>query len=161
MNPNPSDRLPELASQNRTTSGFVTQVRLWFAGARPKTLGVAVAPVLVGTAAGALGDSIRWGRAIAALVVALGLQVGVNYANDYSDGVRGTDKNRKGPVRLVASGLASPAAVRTAALIAFGVAAVVGGVLSLVVAPWLLIVGVAAIAAAVTYTGGQIGRAHV
>jgi 1,4-dihydroxy-2-naphthoate octaprenyltransferase len=150
-NPNPH---PELAPQNRTTSGFGAQVRLWFAGARPKTLGVAVAPVLVGTAAGALGDSIRWGRAIAALVVALGLQVGVNYANDYSDGVRGTDKDRKGPVRLVASGLASPAAVRTAALIAFGVAAVVGGVLSLVVAPWLLIVGVAAIAAAVTYTGG-------
>jgi 1,4-dihydroxy-2-naphthoate octaprenyltransferase len=128
--------------------------RLWFEGARPKTLGVAVAPVLVGTAAGALGESIRWGRAVAALVVALALQVGVNYANDYSDGVRGTDKDRKGPVRLVASGLASPGAVRTAALVAFGTAAVVGGVLSLVVAPWLLVVGAAAILAAVTYTGG-------
>ena len=128
--------------------------RLWFEGARPKTLGVAVAPVLVGTAAGALGESIRWGRAIAALVVALALQVGVNYANDYSDGVRGTDKDRRGPVRLVASGLASPAAVRNAALIAFGVAAVVGAVLSLVVAPWLLVIGAAAILAAVTYTGG-------
>jgi 1,4-dihydroxy-2-naphthoate octaprenyltransferase len=132
----------------------VTQVRLWFEGARPKTLGVAVAPVLVGTAAGALGESIRWGRALAALVVALALQVGVNYANDYSDGVRGTDQNRRGPVRLVASGLASPAAVRNAAALSFGVAAVVGGVLSLVVAPWLLLLGVAAIVAAVTYTGG-------
>jgi 1,4-dihydroxy-2-naphthoate octaprenyltransferase len=128
--------------------------RLWFEGARPKTLGVAVSPVLVGTAAGALGESIRWGRAIAALVVALSLQVGVNYANDYSDGVRGTDKDRRGPVRLVASGLASPAAVRTAALIAFGIAAVVGGILSLVVAPWLLLIGAAAILAAATYTGG-------
>ncbi len=84
---------------------------------------------------------MRWWRALAALVVALALQVGVNYANDYSDGVRGTDKNRRGPVRLVASGLASPAAVRNAALISFGVAAVVGGVLSLVVNPWLLLVG--------------------
>ena len=128
--------------------------KLWWEGARPKTLGVAIAPVLVGTAAGALGESIRWPRALAALVVALALQVGVNYANDYSDGVRGTDKNRRGPVRLVASGLASPTAVRNAAVLAFAVAAIVGGILSLVVNPWLLLVGVAAIAAAVTYTGG-------
>jgi 1,4-dihydroxy-2-naphthoate octaprenyltransferase len=132
----------------------VTTPRLWYEGARPKTLGVAVAPVLVGTAAGALGDSIRWDRAAAAHVDALALQVGVNYANDYSDGVRGTDKDRRGPVRLVASGLASPAAVRNAAAIAFLVAAIAGGILSLVVNPWLLLVGVAAIAAAVTYTGG-------
>ena len=98
------------APTNRRRSGTsgrpATPVRLWWAGARPKTLGVAVAPVLVGTAAGALGESIRWARAVAALVVALALQVGVNYANDYSDGVRGTDKDRRGPVRLVASGLA-------------------------------------------------------
>ena len=127
---------------------------MWWEGARPKTLGVAVAPVLVGTAAGALGESVRWPRALAALVVALALQVGVNYANDYSDGVRGTDKDRRGPVRLVASGLASPAAVRNAALIAFGVAAVVGAVLSIVVNPWLLLIGLAAIVAAATYTGG-------
>lgn len=131
-----------------------SRVRLWWEGARPKTLGVAVAPVLVGTAAGALGESIRWPRAIAALVVALALQVGVNYANDYSDGVRGTDKDRRGPIRLVASGLASPAAVRNAAVLAFAVAAIVGGVLSIIVNPWLLLVGVAAIAAAVSYTGG-------
>ena len=69
--------------------------KLWWEGARPKTLGVAVAPVLVGTAAGALGESIRWPRALAALVVALALQIGVNYANDFSDGVRGTDKDRR------------------------------------------------------------------
>jgi 1,4-dihydroxy-2-naphthoate octaprenyltransferase len=132
----------------------VTSPRLWYEGARPKTLGVAVAPVIVGTAAGALGESIQWERAAAAVVVALALQVGVNYANDYSDGVRGTDKNRRGPVRLVASELASPTAVRNAAALSFLVAAIVGGVLSLVVNPWLLLVGVAAIAAAVTYTGG-------
>ena len=88
-------------------------------------------------------------------MVALALQVGVNYANDYSDGVRGTDTQRRGPVRLTATGLATPRAVRNrGASIAFAVAAVVGAVLSLVVNPWLLLVGVAAIAAAVTYTGG-------
>jgi 1,4-dihydroxy-2-naphthoate octaprenyltransferase len=124
------------------------------AGARPRTLGAAVAPVLVGTAAGSLDGPIRWWRAAAALVVALALQVGVNYANDYSDGVRGTDVDRRGPVRLVAGGLASPAAVRTAALVAFGVAAAVGGALSIVVNPWLLLVGGFAILAAATYTGG-------
>ena len=124
------------------------------AGARPKTLGAAIAPVVVGTAAATVDGPIRWARAIAALVVALALQIGVNYANDYSDGVRGTDKDRRGPIRLVASGLASAAAVRNAAMISFGVAAIVGGVLSLVVNPWLLLVGVAALIAAVTYTGG-------
>jgi 1,4-dihydroxy-2-naphthoate polyprenyltransferase len=131
-----------------------TPVRLWIAGARPKTLGAAIAPVIVGTAAGTIDGPVRWARAIAALVVALALQIGVNYANDYSDGVRGTDKDRRGPIRLVASGLASPAAVRNASAIAFAVAAIVGGVLSLVVNPWLLLVGVAALIAAITYTGG-------
>src|SRR5204863_2346878 len=114
----------------------------------------AVAPVLVGTAAGTLDGPMNWPRAIAALIVAVALQIGVNYANDYSDGVRGTDKERKGPVRLTATGLATPKAVKTAAMIAFAVAAVVGGILSLVVNPWLLLVGVAAILGAVTYTGG-------
>ncbi len=132
----------------------LSPVGKWVAGARPKTLGAAVSPVLVGTAAATAGGPLIWWRALAALVVSLALQIGVNYANDYSDGVRGTDRNRRGPVRLVASGLASPAAVRRAALIAFGIAAVVGGVLSLVVNPWLLLVGVVAIAAAATYTGG-------
>jgi 1,4-dihydroxy-2-naphthoate octaprenyltransferase len=128
---------------------------LWLAGARPRTLGVAVAPVLVGTAA-AHGDGtdISWARALLALVVALALQVGVNYANDYSDGVRGTDTDRQGPVRLTASGLATPAAVRTAALVALVVAALAGFVLAALVSWWLLVVGAAAIAAAVLYTGG-------
>src|SRR4249920_3690288 len=119
--------------------GGVTSASLWVQGARPRTLGAALAPVLVGTAAAvAEADGVIWWRFGCALLVALALQVGVNYANDYSDGVRGTDKERRGPVRLVASGLASPAAVRNAAVISFAVAAVVGGGLSLVVAPWLL-----------------------
>jgi 1,4-dihydroxy-2-naphthoate octaprenyltransferase len=133
----------------------MTTAAQWFEGARPRTLGAALAPVLVGTAAAvADADGVIWWRFVAALVVALALQVGVNYANDYSDGVRGTDRERKGPLRLTATGTATPHAVRTAAAFAFGVAAVVGLVLSLVVDPWLLLVGVAAIAAAVLYTGG-------
>jgi 1,4-dihydroxy-2-naphthoate octaprenyltransferase len=114
-----------------------------------------MAPVLVGTAAvRGDGSSISWLRALLALVVALALQVGVNYANDYSDGVRGTDTDRRGPVRLTASGLASPAAVRTAAMVALGVAAAAGFVLAAMVSWWLLLVGIAAIAAAALYTGG-------
>jgi 1,4-dihydroxy-2-naphthoate octaprenyltransferase len=132
----------------------VTTARLWYQGARPKTLGAAISPVFVGTAAGSLDGPIDWPRAVAAAVVALALQVGVNFANDYSDGVRGTDAQRRGPVRLTATGLATPRSVRNAAFVAFAVAAVVGAVLSLVVNPWLLIVGIAAIGAAVTYTGG-------
>ena len=93
----------------------VTTARLWYQGARPKTLGAAFSPVLVGTAAGSLDGPINWPRAAAAAVVALALQVGVNYANDYSDGVRGTDAQRRGPVRLTATGLATPRSVRTAA----------------------------------------------
>jgi 1,4-dihydroxy-2-naphthoate polyprenyltransferase len=133
----------------------VTTAAEWVAGARPRTLGAAVAPVLVGTSA-AVADAhgVIWWRAGLAMVVALALQVGVNYANDYSDGVRGTDKDRKGPMRLTATGVASPGAVKRAAGIAFALAAVAGLVLSLVVNPWLLLVGVAAIAAAVLYTGG-------
>jgi len=120
-------------------------------------LGAAVAPVLVGTAAAvADADGVIWWRFLVALVVALALQVGVNYANDYSDGVRGTDRDRKGPLRLTATGTATPEAVRTAAALSFLVAAVAGAVLSLAVNPWLLLVGVAAIAAAVLYTGGPV-----
>src|SRR5690349_6417238 len=133
----------------------VTTAAQWFEGARPRTLGAAVSPVLVGTAAAvADADGVIWWRFAAALVVALALQVGVNYANDYSDGVRGTDAERRGPLRLTATGTATPTAVRNAAIVAFAVAAVVGGVLSLVVAPWLIIVGACAIAAAALYTGG-------
>ena len=127
----------------------------WVAGARPRTLPVSAAPVVLGTCAAVqVADDVIWWRAAAALVVALSLQVGVNYANDYSDGVRGTDTDRRGPVRLVASGLASPASVKRAAGLAFLLAAVVGLVLALVVNPWLLLIGVAAVAAAVLYTGG-------
>ncbi len=126
----------------------------WVAGARPRTLPAAVAPVLVGTAAAAGAGPFRAGRAVAALVVSLALQVGVNYANDYQDGVRGTDQVRVGPIRLVAAGLASATAVRRAALISFAVAALAGVILAAVVQPWLIAVGAACIAAAWGYTGG-------
>lgn len=132
-----------------------TGLGLWVAGARPRTLGVSAAPVFVGTAAGSLiADTVIWWRALAALVVALALQVGVNYANDYSDGVRGTDQERRGPVRLVGSGLASPSAVRAAAVLAFLVAAVAGLALAVAVDWRLLLVGAVAILAAALYTGG-------
>ena len=133
----------------------MTTAAEWVQGARPRTLGAAVSPVLVGTAAAyADADTLIWWRAGAALVVALGLQVGVNYANDYSDGVRGTDTQRAGPLRLTASGVAAPAAVRNAAAIAFGIAALSGLALAIVVDLRLLLVGAVAIAAAVLYTGG-------
>jgi 1,4-dihydroxy-2-naphthoate octaprenyltransferase len=133
----------------------MTTAAEWVQGARPRTLGAAISPVLVGTAAAyAEADDVIWWRAGAALVVALALQVGVNYANDYSDGVRGTDTRRAGPLRLTASGVAAPAAVRNAAVLAFGVAAVFGLALAVAVDLRLLIVGVAAIAAAALYTGG-------
>ena len=128
----------------------MTTTREWVAGARPRTLPAAVAPVLVGTGA-AVEPSAP--RALLALVVALALQVGVNYANDYSDGVRGTDAGRVGPVRLVGQGLAAPGAVKRAALLAFGVACVAGLVLSLLSAPWLVLVGAVCVAAAWAYTG--------
>jgi 1,4-dihydroxy-2-naphthoate octaprenyltransferase len=140
----------------------VTTVGEWVEGARPRTLGAAVAPVPVGTAAAvADADQVLWWRFAAALVVALALQVGVNYANDYSDGVRGTDRVRKGPLRLTATGTASPAAVRAAAGLALGTAAVVGLALSLAVDPWLLLVGALAIGAAVLYTGGPVPLGYV
>lgn len=127
----------------------------WWAGARPRTLPAAVAPVLVGTAVAAAQDGASLPKAGLALGVALALQVGVNYANDYSDGVRGTDAGRVGPMRLVGSGVASPASVRTAALLAFAVAALLGVVLvSLTGQWWLLGVGALAIVAAWGYTGG-------
>jgi 1,4-dihydroxy-2-naphthoate polyprenyltransferase len=133
----------------------MTTAAQWVAGARPRTLGAAVSPVIVGTSAAyADADRLIWWRAVAALVVALALQVGVNYANDYSDGVRGTDTQRAGPLRLTASGVAAPAAVRNAAALAFGVAAVVGLALAIAVDLRLLVVGAIAIAAAVLYTGG-------
>lgn len=130
----------------------------WLIGARLKTLAAALVPVALGAAAAMVdvqtGESIVWWRVAAALIVSLALQVGVNYANDYSDGVRGCDKVRIGPVRLVASGLASARSVRNAAFMAFGVAILAGLPLVLTISPWLLIIGIAAIASAWFYTGG-------
>jgi 1,4-dihydroxy-2-naphthoate octaprenyltransferase len=127
----------------------------WITGARPRTLPAAVVPVAVGAAAavGEPGDVVWW-RVVAALVVSVSLQVGVNYANDYSDGVRGTDDVRVGPTRLVASGLASASAVKKAAFASFGVAAIAGLAIALSTSLVLLLVGVAAIAAGWFYTGG-------
>ncbi len=128
----------------------------WVTGARPRTLPAALAPVAAGTGCAIGLGATEPGRAVLALVVALALQVGVNYANDYSDGIRGTDAERVGPLRLVGSRTATPRAVLTAALIAFGVAALAGFALIAVSGHWwLLVVGVAAIAAAWFYTGGR------
>jgi 1,4-dihydroxy-2-naphthoate polyprenyltransferase len=126
----------------------------WVLGARPRTLAAAVVPVVVGTACAVGEGGIIWWRVVAALVVSVSLQVGTNYANDYSDGVRGTDTARVGPLRLVASGLASPRAVKQAAIAAFCVAAVAGTLLAIAVGPELFVVGAAAIAAGWLYTGG-------
>jgi 1,4-dihydroxy-2-naphthoate octaprenyltransferase len=127
---------------------------VWLAGARPRTLPAAVVPVVVGTAVASAQGQVVWWRALLALVVALAVQVGTNYANDYSDGLRGADDARVGPVRLVAAGLAPPAAVKRAALVSFAVAAVAGAALALAVGPELLVVGAASIAAGWFYTGG-------
>lgn len=128
----------------------------WVEGARPRTLPAALAPVVVGTAAAAVGGHTNYGLALLALVVGLALQVGVNYANDYSDGVRGTDTDRVGPVRLVGQGLARPATVKAAAFVSFGFAALAGLALVGISQAWLLIpVGVLAIIAAWKYTGGE------
>ncbi|WP_159807338.1 1,4-dihydroxy-2-naphthoate polyprenyltransferase [Cellulomonas citrea] len=134
----------------------MADTREWLAAARPRTLPAAAAPVAVGTGAAAQLGSLDVGRAALALGVALALQVGVNYANDYSDGVRGTDLDRVGPMRLTASGAAAPTRVRAAASRAFAVAAVLGLVLvALSGAWWLLAVGALAVVAAWTYTGGR------
>jgi 1,4-dihydroxy-2-naphthoate octaprenyltransferase len=132
----------------------VVSVAEWVAGARPRTLPAAVAPVAVGTGAAAAAGGAAPGRALLALVVALALQVGVNYANDYSDGIRGTDADRVGPFRLVGSGTAQPDAVRRAAFASFAVAAAAGLWLAALTSWWLIAVGAAALAAAWFYTGG-------
>jgi 1,4-dihydroxy-2-naphthoate octaprenyltransferase len=128
-------------------------VNVWVTGARPRTLGAGVVPVLVGAAAA--DTFIPW-RFVAALIVALGLQVGVNYANDFFDGIRGVDTpGRLGPPRLVASGAASPRAVLVAALVAIGAAGFAGLALALVTEPVLILfVGALALVAAFAYSGG-------
>jgi len=128
-------------------------VNKWVLGARPRTLSAAIAPVVVASALA--GSDFNWFRAALALKVAVWLQVGVNYANDYSDGVKGTDENRIGPTRLVASGLASAKAVKNAAFISFAIASIAGVWISLLTSPLLILIGVLAIAAAWGYTGGK------
>ena len=127
----------------------------WVLGARPRTLPAAVAPVLVGTGVAVSQGDIVWWRLAATMIVSVSIQVATNYANDYSDGVRGTDDNRVGPVRLVASGLAAPAQVKRAAWTAFTVAMVFGVWVSIATSLWLLLVGAASIAAGWFYTGGS------
>ena len=128
----------------------------WLAGARPRTLPAACSPVIAATGLAVFEQGASWVAAILALVVSLALQVGVNYANDYSDGIRGTDTERVGPLRLVGSGLASPSLVKRAAFASFGIAGLAG--LTLVIMTqywWLLAVGVACVLAAWYYTGGK------
>lgn len=126
----------------------------WVAGARPRTLPASAVPVVVGTAVAAAEGSVIWWRAAVALLVAVALQIATNYSNDYSDGIRGTDSVRVGPVRLVASGLAEPSQVKRAAYLAFAVAGGAGLALAAAAGWWLLAVGAACIAAGWFYTGG-------
>ena len=128
----------------------------WIEGARPRTLPTAVSPVLVGTGAAIGAGTVTPGLALLALVVAVALVIGVNFANDYSDGIRGTDDDRVGPLRLVGSKVASPAAVRTAALVSFSIAGLAGLTLvSLSRQWWWIAVGVVCVAGAWFYTGGK------
>ena len=127
----------------------------WVLGARPRTLPAAVVPVLVGTATAA-GGGVHWWRAGVAMVVALAIQVTTNYLNDYSDGVRGTDDVRVGPVRLVASRLATPSEVKRAALLSAAVAAVAGLTLVPAVGPEVVLIGAVSLAAGYFYTGGPM-----
>ena len=128
----------------------------WVAGARPRTLPAAIAPVLIGTGAAAAIDRADLGLALLALLVSLALQVGVNYANDYSDGVRGTDSERVGPVRLVGQRLAAPSSVKAAAFLCFGFAGVAGlALVTLANTLPLLVVGALSVVAAWRYTGGD------
>ncbi|GEM33488.1 1,4-dihydroxy-2-naphthoate octaprenyltransferase [Nocardia neocaledoniensis NBRC 108232] len=127
----------------------------WIEGARPRTLPNAIAPVIAGTGAAASIDGAVWWKAALALLVSLALIVGVNYANDYSDGIRGTDDVRVGPLRLVGSKLASPTAVRTAAVLSLAVGAVAGLVLAVTTAWWLVLIGALCLAGAWFYTGGS------
>ena len=128
----------------------------WLAGARPRTLPAAISPVLAATGLAVYEGGFRLTAALLALLVSMALQIGVNYANDYSDGIRGTDAVRVGPLRLVGSGLARPAVVRRAALICFAIAGLAGLVLVIMTEHWwLLAVGVACVLAAWFYTGGR------
>ncbi len=133
----------------------MASAREWVAGARPRTLGAAVAPIAVGTGVAASLGALDPLRALLALIVMVAAQVGANYANDYSDGVRGTDHDRVGPVRLVGQGLAPPLHVRNAALVCLGISGVAGvELVALTGRWWLLAVGAVSLLAAWLYTGG-------
>jgi 1,4-dihydroxy-2-naphthoate octaprenyltransferase len=147
--------VPDSSLVNTPPSVPRPSLQTWVAGARPRTLPAAVVPVALGAVVGVGEGGARWWTVAPALVVSLALQVGVNYANDYSDGVRGTDEVRVGPVRLVASGLARPGAVKRAAFAAFGVAAGAGLFLAATTTWWLLAVGAASVLAGWFYTGGS------
>jgi 1,4-dihydroxy-2-naphthoate octaprenyltransferase len=150
-------RAPAKATRGRKAVQRRARPADWIAGARPRTLPLAIAPVALGTGAAFAGGPVRlpW-LALLCLAVALLLQIGVNFANDYSDGVRGTDRHRVGPARLTASGMAKPRTVLTVALVCFALAAGAGLAIVLVTQVWwLLAVGAAAIAAAWFYTGGR------
>jgi 1,4-dihydroxy-2-naphthoate octaprenyltransferase len=134
---------------------LVASLAQWFEGARPRTLPNAISPVIAGTGAAAWLHAAVWWKALLALIVAVALIIGVNFANDYSDGVRGTDDVRAGPLRLVGSRLASPRSVLTAAVVSLGVGAAAGLALAIVSQPWLIAIGAACIAGAWLYTGGS------
>ncbi|WP_300681503.1 1,4-dihydroxy-2-naphthoate polyprenyltransferase [Nocardioides sp.] len=127
----------------------------WIEGARPRTLPAALTPVIAATALAVYDDGFVWWKALLALVVSLALQVGVNYANDYSDGIRGTDDERVGPMRLTGSGAAAPGQVKRAAFAALGVAGVAGLVLAATTSWWLVVLGALCMAGAWFYTGGK------
>src|SRR5258705_1420596 len=139
----------------RATMTSVASFAQWVEGARPRTLPNAIAPVIAGTGGAAWLHGACWWKALLALLVAVAMIIGVNYANDYSDGIRGTDDVRAGPLRLVGSKLAAPRAVLSAAVVSLGVAAVAGVALAWFSAPWLIAVGALCIAGAWLYTGGS------
>ncbi len=133
----------------------MTSLNIWFQGARPKTLGAAIAPVLVGSSIAYYEKSFDLTISLLALLVSIFIQIAVNYANDYSDGIKGTDDQRVGPVRLVGQKLASPKSVKTAAIIFFSIAALAGLFITILSNQWwFLLLGLSAIVAAWTYTGG-------
>jgi 1,4-dihydroxy-2-naphthoate octaprenyltransferase len=133
----------------------MTSLNIWFQGARPKTLGAAIAPVLVGSSIAYYEKSFDLTISLLALIVSISIQIAVNYANDYSDGIKGTDDQRVGPVRLVGQKLASPKSVKAAAIIFFSIAALAGLFITILSNQWwFLLLGLSAIVAAWTYTGG-------
>lgn len=153
--------VPPIPASSPAQPAAPTGIALWIVGARPRTLPVSVAPVLVGVACAANAvaapwfSHISWWRFLLALIVSLALQIGVNYANDYSDGIRGSDKDRVGPLRLTGSGAVPARRVKFAAFAAFAIAGLCGLALAASTSWWLLVVGSAAIAAAWFYTGGS------